>query len=318
VLHCDEAIASVAADSDVLADGWWTIGSHNLVVEFRRFCRRASLEIPPRSDHLLILQCGGTGPLFQRRNGRAHTSIASPGAVLLLPAGSAAYLAWEMPHAHMTVSISPDIVTRTAAEFCARKDACVQLADVLNSRDKLVEHLGFALLSEIARPDHPARTLVIDSTARALVAHLLRTFDLKDGSSCVTAKDGPELSPRHLSRVIRYIEQNISRTISLDDLAAIAQVSRFHFTRLFKRTVGVSPMAYLERSRVQRAQELIKEGDLPLAEIAVAVGFADQSHFTRRFHLHNGLTPAVFARRYGSPSVSRPRRELARASGIEA
>jgi len=318
VSHCDEASASIAADSDVLADGWWKIGSHSLVVELRRFCRRASLEIAPRSNHLLILQCGGTGPLFQRRNGRAHTSIASPGTVLLLPASSVAYLAWEMPHAHMTVSIPPDMVASMAAEFCGSKDACVQLADVLNSRDKLVEHLGLALLSEITRPDHPARTLVIDSTARALVAHLLRTFELKDISPCMASKDGPELSPRHLSRVIRYIEQNIGRPISLDDLAAIAQVSRFHFTRLFKRTVGVSPMAYLERSRVQRAQELIKEGDLPLAEIAVVVGFADQSHFTRRFHLHNGLTPAVFARRYGSPSVSRPRRELVRATVIEA
>ncbi|WP_271609816.1 MULTISPECIES: helix-turn-helix domain-containing protein [unclassified Bradyrhizobium] len=223
-----------------------------------------------------------------------------------------------MPHAHLAVSISPGLVASTAAELCAREAGRIDLAEVFNSRDKLVEHLGLALLSEIARPDHPARTLVIDSTIRALVAHLLRTFDMQDVSQAVPSKDGPELSPRHLSRVIRYVEQNLSRPISLDDLATIAQVSRFHFTRLFKRTVGVSPMAYLERSRVQRAQELIKEGDMPLAEIAVAVGFADQSHFTRRFHLHNGLTPAVFARRYGSPSVSRPRRELARATALEA
>jgi AraC family transcriptional regulator len=319
VSHCDDANSSFITDSDVLADGSWTIGSDNLVIELRRFSGRSSLEIAPRPDHLLILQCAGTGPLFRRRNGRALTSIAIPGTVLLLPAGSTAYLAWEMPHAHMTVSISANMVATTAAELCGRKDSDAQLlTDVLDTRDKLVEHLGLALLSEIARPDHPARTVVVDSTARALVAHLLRTFDLRDRSQSVLAKDGPELSPRHLSRVIRYIEQNISRPISLDDLATIAQVSRFHFTRLFKRTVGISPMAYLERSRVQRAQDLIKEGELPLAEIAVAVGFADQSHFTRRFHLHNGLTPAVFARRYGFPSVSRLRRELSRATIVEA
>jgi AraC family transcriptional regulator len=310
VSHRDDASSFFINGSNVLADGSWTIGSDDLQVELRRFSGRSSLEIVSRPDHLLILQCAGTGPLFQRRGGRALTSIAVPGTVLLLPAGSAVYLAWEMPHAHMTVSISAKLLAATAAELNGRNDTDVRLIGVLDTRDKLVEYLGLALLSEIARPDHPARTVVVDHTARALVAHLLRTLDLRDSSQRVFAKGGPELSPRHLSKVIRFIEQNISRPISLDDLATIAQVSRFHFTRLFKRTVGISPMAYLERSRVQRAQELIKEGGLPLAEIAVAVGFADQSHFTRRFHLHNGLTPGVFARRSGSQSVPRLRRDL--------
>jgi AraC family transcriptional regulator len=87
--------------------------------------------------------------------------------------------------------------------------------------------------------------------------------------------------------------------IGLGELAAIAHVSRFHFTRLFKRSTGLTPMAYVERSRIRQAQDLLRMAELPLSEVALVVGFADQSHFTRRFHRHVGCTPAAFARAYG-------------------
>ncbi len=82
-------------------------------------------------------------------------------------------------------------------------------------------------------------------------------------------------------------------------LAAVVNVSRFHFARLFRRSTGMPPIAFVEQCRIRRAQTLIVETDLPLSDIALVIGFADQSHFTRRFHRHVGCAPAQFAREHG-------------------
>ena len=73
----------------------------------------------------------------------------------------------------------------------------------------------------------------------------------------------------------------------------------FHFSLLFKMSTGKSPMAYVTRSRIRKAQQLILSGQATLAQIALMVGFADQSHFTRQFQLYAGCTPAVYARDKG-------------------
>lgn len=88
--------------------------------------------------------------------------------------------------------------------------------------------------------------------------------------------------------------------INLTKLADIAGVSRFHFVRMFRRSIGATPMAYLERIRLERAQQMILTGKHTLAQIAAAVGYADQAHFTRRFRRHFGCTPAVYARHHAT------------------
>jgi transcriptional regulator GlxA family with amidase domain len=102
------------------------------------------------------------------------------------------------------------------------------------------------------------------------------------------------LPPRALRRVREFIEANLEESISLQMLADIVGLSMCHFARAFKQSAGVTPHDYLVRHRVQRAQELLAGTDLPLSEIAIAVGFADQSHCARRFHEHVGLTPSRY------------------------
>jgi AraC family transcriptional regulator len=106
----------------------------------------------------------------------------------------------------------------------------------------------------------------------------------------------PGLPARVLADVLDYINEHLSDPIGLAELAKTANVSRFHFTKLFKMSTGCSPMVYLERLRIRRAQELIRSGEMRLADVALATGFADQSHFTRRFHRHTGYTPGYFRR----------------------
>ncbi|WP_226797695.1 helix-turn-helix transcriptional regulator [Cupriavidus necator] len=85
----------------------------------------------------------------------------------------------------------------------------------------------------------------------------------------------------------------------------MAKVSRFHFARMFKRSIGETPMAYVERVRLLRAREMIRSGDYPLALVATLVGFADQSHFGRGFKRHFGCAPGEFAGHKGAGHLPR-------------
>jgi len=102
------------------------------------------------------------------------------------------------------------------------------------------------------------------------------------------------LPPRALRRVREYIEAHLEETISIQALAAIAGLSMYHFARAFKQSEGMTPHDYLVQCRVRRAQNLLATTDMPLSEIALASGFADQSHCARRFREHFGVTPSSY------------------------
>ncbi|MCB0209400.1 MAG: AraC family transcriptional regulator [Anaerolineae bacterium] len=107
--------------------------------------------------------------------------------------------------------------------------------------------------------------------------------------------------PRHLigsTRAIKwtreYIEAHFDENIALEQLADIANLSPYHFTRTFKQVIGLPPHAYLNHIRVERAKALLSKG-LSIAQIAAETGFVDQSHLTRRFKRVVGVTPGQYA-----------------------
>ncbi|MGO4377667.1 helix-turn-helix transcriptional regulator [Pseudoduganella sp. RAF53_2] len=104
------------------------------------------------------------------------------------------------------------------------------------------------------------------------------------------------LAPRALLRIKEFIDAHLHEEIDLSTLAGLANVSRFHFARLFRATVGVSAMTYVEQCRMERAQALILAGELQLAQVASLVGYDDPSYFTRRFRHRCGQTPSAWAR----------------------
>jgi AraC family transcriptional regulator len=109
-----------------------------------------------------------------------------------------------------------------------------------------------------------------------------------------------------LALVRTYIELNLGEAISLEDLARVAGISRFHFARQFRACTGESPMGYLLRTRVERAKTLLRDSRARVVDVSAELGFADQSHFTRTFRRLVGLPPSVYARAtasYGSRGV---------------
>ena len=104
------------------------------------------------------------------------------------------------------------------------------------------------------------------------------------------------LSAGALRRVGEYVQVHLNESIDLSMLAAVAGLSMHHFAREFKQSTGVTPHHYLIQKRIERAQQMLAQSDLPLAEIAYAVGFSDQGHLARHFRALLGTTPREFRR----------------------
>jgi transcriptional regulator of acetoin/glycerol metabolism len=107
---------------------------------------------------------------------------------------------------------------------------------------------------------------------------------------------GGGLSARARRKVVEHVDLNLGANICLEDLADAAGLSVHHFARAFKQTMGLSPHRYLVQQRVERAAELLGTTDRPLSQIALDVGFADQSHLSRNFTRFTGSTPNAFRR----------------------
>src|SRR5262249_7293676 len=97
--------------------------------------------------------------------------------------------------------------------------------------------------------------------------------------------------------VVEYIEEHLDASPTLEQMAAVARLSVYHFARQFKAATGLPPHQFVIMRRVERARQLLQAGtDLSLAEVAAFAGFSDQSHFSHHYKPLVGLTPGQFRR----------------------
>ena len=108
------------------------------------------------------------------------------------------------------------------------------------------------------------------------------------------------LTPRQLGRVKEFVDGHLSNGVTISALADVAGLSRFHFVRAFKDSVGLPPYQYVLAARISRARGLLSNPDLSLGDVALAVGFSDASQLTRVFRKFVGVTPTTFRREVGS------------------
>ena len=99
---------------------------------------------------------------------------------------------------------------------------------------------------------------------------------------------------KRLGKVLTYIHNNIYAEISIDDLAAMACVTKSHFIRIFVKMTGMPPLQYINKKKIGRAELLLITGDLPIKEIAYNLGYNDYSYFIRLFKKITGITPMAY------------------------
>ncbi len=110
----------------------------------------------------------------------------------------------------------------------------------------------------------------------------------------------------HLRRARDHLDREYRSAIELDEVAAVAGVSKYHFVRAFAATYGETPIRYLTRRRIERAQDLLRSANLTVTEICMAVGFASLGSFSTRFTELVGETPTAYRNRWaaqGGPHI---------------
>ena len=153
-----------------------------------------------------------------------------------------------------------------------------------------IMHLA-QLFAEACAGGEPKSRLYGDTLSVALLLALSRLDPLKDRSS-----RAGQLAPWQIRRVTEYLAAHLSDDIQLQTVSDLVKLSRSYFSRAFKISTGHAPHQWLLQARIAKAKELLVEGDLPLAQIAVDIGFADQAHFTRTFGRVVGQTPRTWQR----------------------
>ncbi|CAO3360738.1 helix-turn-helix domain-containing protein [Azospirillum palustre] len=148
-------------------------------------------------------------------------------------------------------------------------------------------HALIRMLVDIPEED-ASMTLLGDSLTSAVFALL------SNENEQLTA--GPKLSCHALYLVESYIQDQLSRRIELRELAELAQMSQWHFSRGFKESTGLSPYQWQLTKRLEMAKELLLQNDAPLKAIATATGFRDTAHLVQTFKRRIGEAPAVWRR----------------------
>jgi AraC family transcriptional regulator len=207
-----------------------------------------------------------------RRGGRKLTQEVSVGSLAICPAGIDCAADAEDGGDIILVAVDPAQLALATAEDSVPE---AQLIERLSGCDDALLELARSLVVESAH-DYPNGPLFWNEAASAFIGRLAARH-----TSGHESQMRGRLGKRLLERLRNYIMAHLDEAIEVADLAALAGRSPYHFSRVFSRSVGISPHRYVVHLRLQRAVELIRDGRSSLAEIAAQTGFADQSHLSR-------------------------------------
>ena len=198
-----------------------------------------------------------------------------PGEGWILPAGLDAWCRWESAG---VLNVAVDRTLLNEAGLPADFRPVAGGIDPLSAQLALHLHLADA-----------QDAFYRESLTLALAAQLAKTLGKPRAAAVL-------VDPR-LRRVIDYIEAHLSDDLSLDALAGVAAMSRFHFADSFRRATGLAPYAYVVARRIAKAKVLLATTRLPVADIAWQVGYANAAKFARQFRRHAGVNPAAWRSR---------------------
>lgn len=226
----------------------------------------------------------------QRQSFKGESLVLTRGAIQLMPPGEVhdGIAGSDETYTLQTFRLSPALLRGLGEEITGQHYFPSQASVVLRDTRLADQLIGM----HVALQNESASPLLKEARVMQLFESLFARL-LKPPPKFVPGT----LMPSQLLRVRDFMEAHLCDKITLDDLALLLGLDRFRFLKLFKRTVGMTPHAWLLRLRLERAVELIKmKRDMPITDVACAVGFFDQSHFTHAFRAAYGVTPARFQR----------------------
>ena len=245
-----------------------------------------------------------SGQLDYTIDGKQH-SLKSAEFVVLDPNTSVTAKGHQVELLFVTISASLVLQHATAMRLIPPKSIVTFTGEHVHG-DQRLDSLLSDFVAELAS-EKPGKEIVMRALVEQTLVHILRNYSTPRLSEELELSRAG-LIDRRIRRSIELMHTQLDQDLTLKALAAASYLSPFHFARLFKKLTGTSPHNYLAGIRATKAQLLLAETDLSVAEIGARVGYLSGSHFTKAFRIATGATPREFRKGLVSQSKDGARR----------
>jgi AraC family transcriptional regulator len=240
----------------------------------------------PAPRHRVAIHVGRSAYMTCRRGGLKHSGLAVHGDIDVIPAFTECIWEPKQEDVALVIGVPPALLARIAEESGKPRD-CLDVRNRFQIRDPQIENIGWALKAEL-EAGYPSGRIFRDSLGAALAECLLRRHSKLPH---VPEPRTGLMGSRTLKQVLAFIEEDLSRELTLSEIAGVAGVSVSHFKAMFRQAVGVPIHQYIIQRRVQTAASLLRNGNLPISQIAQETGFTHQSHLAHHTRRLLGYSP---------------------------
>lgn len=250
--------------------------------------------VPAVAEPLLVMVLSGSARVEERSlGGEWEVAQVQEGDFYLTSTALPYEMRWQARGGDtfevMHLYLAHSLIDQASRHLLGSQATPVSFLDISGGRDDLVRVLLEQMRLELVERRDPS-SLFVSSLAQALAVHLVRTYH----DPQVVRRHSNALQAYKLRRVIDVMNQHLAETFSLGALADVAQLSEYHFSRLFKQATGLSPSQYFIRLRMERARQLLLHTDRSIIDIGMEVGYSSPSHFSQAFRHKVGITPSAY------------------------
>jgi AraC family transcriptional regulator len=246
--------------------------------------------VPPIRDFMIVAYRRGVTSMRRRVDRQWLDERLAPGDVSLLTRAADSHWVWDSDIEVVHVYMTQEELANTCKQMYERDIQDVELRDEVKADDPAIHRTAMLIAREAAHGG-AGSGLLVEALSCQLAVHILRRHA---HVLFRESHDHDGLTFRQERAVRDYVQAHLGESITLDDLAGAAGLSRYHFARRFRVSTGTTPHDYVLRQRVARARTLLTRTDRPVLDVALICGFADQSHLNRVFKKHTGVPPGFY------------------------
>ena len=240
--------------------------------------------------HVLLNLQKETHRVQNRRDGELRDFTFHKDDVVVTPAGMRSGWRWFAKSDVIVVTLDPAKVEQFAQSELGMLLDAQQFRDPPLFSDPDLCAAG-VILQQALKADDMSSSVMFEAMSRVFLVKLLQKYGKRREEEIELSS---RFSSRHYQRVLTFVQTRLDQTITVDQLAAEVGMSPSRFARVFRETLGTTPMQYVMAYRIEQAVKMMEDQSRPLGDIALACGFSDQAHFTRSFKQVTGETPRKF------------------------